>query len=37
MHGETDWEDIFAKMKDHAEDSGKEVSVRPSKRDPEDS
>ena len=37
VHGETDWEEIFGLMKDHADSNGKEVSVRPSKRDPEDS
>lgn len=35
--GSTDWEDLFGKMKDFADEAGKDVSVRPSKRDPEDS
>ena len=35
--GETDWEALFAVMKETAENAGKEVHVRPSRRDPEDS
>ena len=37
VHGSTDWEAIFETMKTNAEALGKEVSVRPSRKDPDDS
>ena len=37
VHGSTDWETIFETMKTNAETLGKEVSVRPSRKDPDDS
>ena len=37
VHGTTDWEEIFEKMKAHAESQEKEVAVRPSKNHPDDS
>ena len=37
VHGSTDWEEIFEKMKAHAESQEKEVAVRPSKNHPDDS
>ena len=35
--GATNWEELFSLMKEAAEQAGKEVAVRPSRRDPEDS
>ena len=37
VHGETDWVELFAIMKEKAEEAGKDVPVRESRRDPVDS
>ena len=37
LFGETDWDALFQQMKESAEGAGKEVPVRPSRRDPEGS
>ena len=35
--GATNWEELFSLLKEAAEGAGKEVAVRPSRKDPEDS
>ena len=37
LFGTTDWDTLFQTMKDSAEKAGKEIPVRPSRRDPEGS
>ena len=37
VYGDTPWQELFAAMKENAEEAGKEVSVRISRKDPEDS
>ena len=37
VRGETKWEELFEKMKANAEEEGKEVQVRPSRKDPDES
>ena len=37
LYGSTDWDSLFAAMKENAEEAGKEIVVRTSRRDPEGS
>ena len=37
VRGDTKWEELFEKMKANAEEEGKEVQVRPSRKDPDES
>jgi len=37
VYGDVDWSALFATMKENAEEGGKEVAVRISRKDPEDS